>query len=70
MKKPERRRKPLSPVNRFGFSIVGLMFIMLGIGALVRGALHYSNDWGGVVFVPYGIVIGALIILMAFKWGK
>jgi hypothetical protein len=46
------------------------MIAASGIGAFVRGYLHYSNYWGGAVFAPNAILIGGLVIVVAFRWGK
>jgi hypothetical protein len=35
-----------------------------GIGALAGGAFEYRNWWGGVVFAPVAILIGAAVLFI------
>jgi hypothetical protein len=55
---------------RIGLAIAGLMVLNSGILALLRGKLHYQNFSRAWVFSPYGILIGALVILMVIRLGK
>ena len=50
-------------MHRFVFGLIGILFISLGVGTLLRGALHYPNAWGGMVFAPFVILIGAGVLL-------
>jgi len=41
-----------------------------GAGTLLRGQLHYPNYWGGAVFAPFALLIGALAIFIAIVQGR
>jgi hypothetical protein len=45
----KRGVKPMKcrPIPRFGFSLMGLMFIAVGTLALPEGKTHYENYWEG-----------------------
>lgn len=48
---------------------LGLTVVLLGVGALSRGDLHYPNYWGGAVFAPFAIAIGvAFAVVGSWKW--
>ena len=52
---------------------VVLIFAGFGIFAfgaltLLAGSLHYTNFWGGLVFAPFALVIGALFINFAVRY--
>jgi hypothetical protein len=49
---------------------IGIGAIVFGAGSLGIGNLHYTNAHGEAVFAPYAIVIGALLILVTFRWDK
>jgi hypothetical protein len=69
-KSRQKQRKPLTGLQRFGLLSVGIGAFMLGAGALALGNLHYTNHAGDAVFAPWGILVGALFILVAFRWDK
>lgn len=56
--------------QRVSFAAVGLLVSIFGVAALARGSLHYPNRWGGAVFAPFAICIGALAILVALITGR
>jgi len=69
----KRGIKPIEwrPIHRFGFSLMGLMFIAMGALALLRGKTHYENYWGGPVFAPFAIFIGLLFLVgVVTHWRK
>ncbi len=70
MKRPGRKRKPLKPFGKYLLAILGLLIVVTGVGALISGALHYTNVWGGAVFAPFALIVGGLVILVAFLYGK
>jgi len=56
-------------VARGSLLFFGLSLILGGLGALDAGALHYQNYWGGLVFAPFAIAIGAaVLVLLVVKW--
>jgi hypothetical protein len=52
----------MSRKQRGAFAATGLLVILLGVSALLRGSLHYANWWGGAVFAPFAILIGAMAV--------
>ena len=55
-------------INRSGrtLAIVASVLVMLyGVTHLVSGRVNYENYWGGVVFAPFTIVVGALFLYIA-----
>jgi hypothetical protein len=60
----------LTPVQRFMFALVGLGLIATGIINLVRGRLHYLTYWHAPVFFPFLILIGILVLAVAFTRAK
>jgi hypothetical protein len=47
-------------------ALLGLYCIGVGLRAiLVRNDLHYTNWFGGLVFAPVVILLGAIIVLAA-----
>jgi hypothetical protein len=44
-----------------------LVLLVLGLAArpLAKGALFYQNYWGGPVFVPFVVLIAAIIVVGA-----
>jgi hypothetical protein len=71
MKKSHVKPMEWRPIHRFGFSLMGLMFIAMGERSLLRGRTHYENYWGGAVFAPFAIFIGLLMLIAVFiRWRK
>jgi hypothetical protein len=52
------------------FALVGLGLIATGIINLVRGRLHYLTYWHAPVFFPFLILIGILVLAVAFTRAK
>lgn len=52
--------------------LLGLVPITFGISVILKGQYFYSNYWGGVVFGPFAIVVGLIIIFIALfsNWEK
>jgi len=49
------------------------MLVVLGLAArpLARGALFYQSYWGGAVFVPFLLFVGAVILVIAVvDWNR
>ena len=50
-------------------ALIALAVIATGARALIKDNLFYDNWWGGLVFAPLTIIIGALLLfLIIFKW--
>ena len=50
---------------RFGLALVGLGFLSVSLGHLLRGQMSYETYSGGAAFVPIGLFAGALAIYFA-----
>ena len=44
---------------------MGVWAILLGVGPLERGRLHYTTWYGQPMFAPFAILIGLLMLTMA-----
>jgi hypothetical protein len=46
-----------------------LFLVVLGFAArpLARGVLFYQSYWGGAVFTPFVLLMGALIVVIAVR---
>ena len=51
--------------QRLAFAGAGALIALLGIMTLANGNLHYANWWGGAVFAPFAILVGALGVAVA-----
>ena len=50
-------------------ALIALTVIATGARALIKKDLFYDNWWGGLVFAPVTIIIGAFFLfLIIFKW--
>jgi hypothetical protein len=54
---------------RFGLALVGLGFLSVSLGHLLRGHMFYQTYSGEAAFVPIGLFVGALAIYFAI-FGK
>jgi hypothetical protein len=43
--------------------ILSLILVVSGALSLMAGHLHYPNYWGGMVFAPFAVLVGAVAIL-------
>ena len=46
------------------------MIALGGVSNLLMGTLNYTNYRGLLSFAPFSIVLGSLVVLIAFKTGK
>jgi hypothetical protein len=51
--------------GRIAFALVCFLSFMLGVGTLLQKNIGYRNWWGGVVFAPFAILIGAQGLFIA-----
>jgi len=57
---------PKSPLVRIVAALAGLAVLTWGLGAILwQGDLHYKNWFGELVFAPFAILFGLIIILSA-----
>jgi hypothetical protein len=63
--KPARRDR----LNKIAVIVTGLMLIFYGAAGILADRSTYSNYWGGRVFAPFAILVGALFIyIVIFHW--
>jgi hypothetical protein len=70
MRKRPAKSKDLTPVQRLLIAVVGLGLITNGIINVVRGRLHYVTYWHAPMFFPFLILIGILVLAVAFTRRK
>ena len=70
MKRPRTGPGKIRPAYRYILAIVGLMIVFGGVLKILNGNLHYMNYRGVLSFAPFSIIIGGLLILMAFRLRK
>jgi hypothetical protein len=55
-----------SPIlKRVVFAVICLMVVLTGAGNMVQGRMDYQNYKGFSVFAPFGILVGALGLILA-----
>jgi hypothetical protein len=51
--------------------VFSLLLIFTGTAHIMRGSLGWRNYWGGLVFPPFAIFFGLLLIYITiFRWRK
>jgi hypothetical protein len=70
MKRRDTKWRGLKPLQRLGIGFIGLVISGTGIATLLQGRLHFQDYRGLVVFAPFSLVVGALVIVMAIRLGK
>ncbi len=56
-------------MQRAVVAAISLLLIALGVGTLLNCSLSYKNYWGGLVFAPFAILVGGLLLVVViFKW--
>ncbi len=57
-------------VARLLLFLLGMSLLLSGLREVLSGDLHYSNYWGGAVFAPLAIVVGAFFLVMLVRQWK
>lgn len=56
---------------RLVLALLGLALVSFALSSLFRGRLTYPNYWGGVVFAPFAIALGAFVLaFVVLQWNK
>ena len=56
-------------VARVTMFMIGLVLVVGGAGASLKGPFHYQNYWGGLVFAPLAAVGGIFIwVTLVVHW--
>lgn len=61
----KRLRRTLIRHGRLATALVGIFAISYGVLQIARGGLSYENYWGGLVFAPFTVLFGALILCIS-----
>ena len=59
-----------TPRQRVGIAIVGVLLMLPGIAALFAGNLFYTDYRNLLVFAPFMLLIGVVMIIFALRVGK
>ena len=59
-----------TPRQRVGIVIVGVLLMLPGITALFAGKLFYTDYRNLLVFAPFSLLIGVVMIIFALRVGK
>jgi fatty acid desaturase len=57
--------EPMKKKDRLRIAFTGAMLVCFGLGSLSRGRLLYANWWGGMVFAPFALAIGLMVLGIA-----
>lgn len=58
-------------LGRTGIILLSVLLILTGVAHLITGSFGWRNYWGGLVFSPFAIFFGLLLIYVAvFRWRK
>ncbi len=51
--------------------VFSILLILMGADHIMRGSLGWKNYWGELVFPPFVVIFGLLLIYVAiFRWRK
>jgi hypothetical protein len=55
----------LKRYSRLGGVLLGVFAVCYGMLQIVGGKLNYQNYWGGLVFAPFTILLGTLVLYIS-----
>jgi len=55
---------------KISLAIASVFLIVFSLLSILAARFNYSNYWGGVVFGPFALIIGVLLLIMVLKSGK
>jgi hypothetical protein len=61
---------PTTPRQRVYLVIFGLLFMVPGVASLVAGSLYYRGYRDLLVFAPFTLLIGLVMIIFALRVGR
>jgi hypothetical protein len=65
------RRSTRDKIGRIFLIAFSILLILMGLADIMRGSLGWRNYWGGLLFPPFAILSGLLLIYVAvFRWRK
>jgi hypothetical protein len=64
-----KKRNQIKLLPRLVLSFLCLTMIASGLHVTFSGGLTFKNYWGGVVFGPFAVILGALFLyVILFRW--
>jgi len=66
----KRERRQHTVMQRVTVSVIGLSMAGAGVIALLRGRLEYVSFYRLAVFAPYAVVVGLLLMVVAWIYGR
>lgn len=66
----KRGRRQLTVMQRATISALGLLMAGAGVITLLRGRLEYVSFYRLAVFAPYAVVVGLLLMVVAWIYGR
>jgi hypothetical protein len=61
----------VKPIYRLGLVLVALLLVSSGVRHVLSGRTHYYNPWGNLLFAPFLILIGLLLMVaIIVAWVK
>lgn len=51
--------------GRLAGALFGVFTVCYGVLQIARGRPDYENYWGGLVFAPFTILVGALVLFIS-----
>ncbi len=65
------KRFTLHRIERLFLIFFSVILISTGVVHIIRGSMGSKNYWGGLVFPPFAVVFGLLLIPVGiFRWRK
>jgi hypothetical protein len=65
------KRSTRGRIGRSSLIVFSLLLIFTGTAHITGGSIGWRNYWGGLVFPPFAILFGLLLIYVAiFRWRK
>lgn len=56
---------------RLVFAILLLVLVLTGVMYMAKGSIGWSNYWGGLVFPPFAVLVGLLLLyVVIFHWDR
>jgi hypothetical protein len=65
------KRSTRHKIERLSLIVFSIILISTGVVHIIRGSMGWKNYWGGLVFPPFAVVFGLLLIYVGlFRWRK
>ena len=64
------KRSTLHRIERLFLIVFSVILISTGVVHIIRGSMGWKNYWGGLVFPPFAVVFGLLLIYVGVSCEK